>query len=298
MKRILALILALLMLTPTAFADTTPQMTYRLKGDKGKVGDVVKVVLSVEDAPKCVAYETTLTYDPEVLEPTGDYQKMYLKGLMVVNTEYEENGKKMVKIAAVAISDPLLEGTMDLLNISFKIIGMPEDPDGSVVDVYDYTFSQDDDALTPVSTLLLVPTHVRVTEGGTLTQPEETPAPEETEKEDKEQGGDWYFDGNQAIEYYPDSSDDSAQYEVEYEKDEEGNTTGVILYDPEDKTEVGRLEVEADEYGNLNVLDKNMEATGKKKGGSFSLWFLLPIGAAVLVAAGGVILAIKMKKKK
>ncbi len=293
MKRIVCLILALLMLTPTAFADTDPQMTYRLKAGEGKVGDVVKVVLSVENAPACVAYETTLTYDPAVLQPTGDYQKMYLNGLMVVNTEADVEGKKMVKVAAVAIKDPLMEGTMELLNISFKIIGMPEDPQGSVVDVYDYTFSQNDEKLTPVSSLLMVPARVRVAEGGSLTEP--APAPEkEEEKKEEGQGGDWYFDGDQAIEYYPDNSEESVQYDAEYEKDKDGNTTGVILYDKEDKNEVGRLEVEEDEYGNLKVTDKKME----EKDPSFSLWFLLPIGAAVLIAAGGVVLAIINKKKK
>lgn len=292
MKRILCLILAVLLLTPTAFADT-PQMTYRLTGGEGKVGDVVKVVLSVEDAPACVAYETALTYDPAVLQPTGDYQKMYLNGLMVVNTEAEINGKNMVKIAAVAINGNLLEGTMELLNISFKIIGMPEDDQGAKIDVYDYTFSKNDDALSPVETLLLVPSRVLVKEGGTLTEPEETP---ETEKEEGKSEGEWYFDGDQAIEYYPDGSKDSIQYDVEYEKDEEGKTTGVILYDKEDKNEVGRLEVDEDEYGNLKVTDQTMEE--KEKGFSFSLWYLIPIGAAVLIAIGSVILAIKFKKKK
>lgn len=296
MKRIVCLILALLMLTPTAFADT-PQMTYRLKGGEGKVGDVVKVVLSVEEAPACVAYETTLTYDPAVLQPTGDYQKMHLNGLMVVNTEADIEGKKMVKVAAVAVKGNLLEGTMDLLNISFKIIGTPEDAKGSLIDVYDYTFSQDDEKLTPVPTLLLVPARVRVAEGGTLTEP----APEKEEEKKEEQGGDWYFDGDQAIEYYPDNSEESVQYDAEYEKDKDGNTTGVILYDKEDKTEAGRLEVQEDEYGNLNVTDKQMndEDEGKKKDEepSFSLWYLIPIGAAVLIAVGGVILAIKTKKK-
>lgn len=296
MKRIVCLILALLMLTPTAFADT-PEMTYRLKGGEGKVGDVVKVVLSVEEAPACVAYETTLTYDPAVLQPTGDYQKMHLNGLMVVNTEADIEGKKMVKIAAVAVKGNLLEGTMDLLNVSFRIIGTPEDAQGSLIDVYDYTFSQDDEKLSPVSTLLLVPARVKVAEGGTLTEP----APEKEEEKKEEQGGDWYFDGDQAIEYYPDDSKESVQYDVEYEKDDKGNTTGVILYDKEDKTEAGRLEVEEDEYGNLNVTDQQMNEKdeGKKKEDpSFSLWYLLPIGAAVLIAVGGVIFAIKTRKKK
>ncbi len=293
MKRFVCLILALLMLTPTAFADT-PAMTYRLKGGEGKVGDVVKVVLSVENAPACVAYETTLTYDPAVLQPTGDYQKMYLNGLMVVNTDANIEGKKMIKVAAVAVKGNLLEGTMDLLNVSFRIIGMPKDPKGSIIDVYDYTFSQNDDDLSPVSNPLLVPAQVKVTEGGTLTEP----APEKEET----QGGDWYFDGDQAIEYYPDKSEESVQYDVEYEKDKEGNTTGVILYDKEDQSEAGRLEVEEDEYGNLTVTDKQMndEDEGKKKNEepSFSLWYLLPIGAAVLIAVGGVIFAIKAKKRK
>ncbi len=298
MKRIVCLILVLLMLTPTAFADTDPQMTYRLKGGEGKVGDVVKVVLSVENAPACVAYETTLTYDPAVLQPTGDYQKMYLSGLMVVNTEADIEGKKMIKVAAVAVKGNLMEGTMDLLNISFKIIGMPEDPQGSVIDVYDYTFSQDDEKLTSVDSLLMVPARVKVAEGGTLTEP----APEKEEEKKEEQGGDWYFDGNQAIEYYPDNSEESVQYDVEYEKDKDGNTTGVILYDKEDKTEAGRLEVQEDEYGNLTVTDKQMndgeEGMKKDEEPSFSLWYLLPIGAAVLIAVGGMIFAIKAKKRK
>lgn len=292
MKRILCLILALLMLTPTAFADTTPEMTYRLKGGQGKVGDEVKVILSVENAPACVAYDTTLTYDPAILEPTGDYQKMYLNGLLVVNTEAEVEGKKMIKIAAVAIKDHLLEGTMDLLNISFRVIGTPEDAQGTPVNVYDYTFSQDNEELSPVSSLVLVPARVKVLEGGSL--PENVPEKEEEKSED----GEWYFDGEQAIEYYPDSSEDSVQYDVEYEKDEEGKTTGVILYDTEDKTEVGRLEVKEDSYGNLLVTDKKMEKTNNKKGDGFSLWFLLPIGAAVLISAGGVFFAIKRVKAK
>lgn len=315
MKRMICLILALLMLTPTAFADTDPQMTYRLKGGEGKVGDVVKVVLSVENAPACVAYDTTLMYDPAVLQPTGDYQKMHLNGMMVVNTDADVEGKKMVKIAAVAVNGNLLEGTADLLNVSFKIIGMPEDSQGSLIDVYDYTFSKNDDDLTPVSTLLLVPARVKVVEGGTLTEP----APEKENEKKEEQGGDWTFVGDQAID-----SEGFTQYDAEYEKDKDGNTTGVILYDKEDKTEVGRLEVQEDEYGNLTVTDKQMnneeeeknekeeeeeekekeeeeeknEKENKKEEPSFPLWHLIPIGAAVLIAVGGVILAIKAKKKK
>lgn len=297
MKRILCIILAILMLTPTAFADT-PDMTYRIKGGEGKVGDVVKVVLEVEGAPACVAYETTLSYDPAVLQPTGDYQKMYLNGLMVVNTNADVDGKKMVKVAAVAVQGNLLEGNMELLNISFKIIGTPAEEQGSLIDVYDYTFSQNDEKMTPVPTLLLLPGRVKVVEKEAAAPdaaPEATPEtkPEKEEPKKDESSGDWYFDGDQAIEYFPDNSKDSVQYDVEYEKDEEGKTTGVILYDKEDKTEAGRLEVDEDEYGNLVVTDKQM-----KDEGGFSLWFLLPIGAAVLVAVGGVILAIKTKKSK
>ncbi|MBR2013058.1 MAG: hypothetical protein IJ995_02455 [Clostridia bacterium] len=295
MKRIICLILALLMLTPTAFADADPQMTYRLKGGEGKVGDVVKVVLSVENAPTCAAYDTTLMYDPAVLQPTGDYQKMYLNGMMAVNTEADVDGKKMIKIAATSVTKKgdLLEGTMDLLNVSFKIIGMPEDPKGSLIDVYDYTFSQNDDDLTPVPTLLLVPARVKVAEGGTLTEP----APEKEEEKKEDPKDEWTFVGDQAI-----SSQGLVQYDAEYEKDKEGNTIGVILYDKEDKTEAGRLEVQEDEYGNLTVTDKQMndEGEGKKKkeDSSFPLWALIPIGAAVLIAVGGVVLVIINKKKK
>lgn len=305
MKRIICLILALLMLTPTAFADTA-RMTYCVNGGEGKIGDVIKVVLSVEDAPACIAYETSLVYDPKVLQPTGDYQKMYLNGLLVVNTDAEIEGQKMIKIAAVAITGNLLEGTMDLLNVSFKIIGTPEDARGSLIEAKDFLFSNNDDNLSAVSSLIAVPARVKVLEGGASDTPDSAPETEEEPKE--EQGGDWYFDDDQAIEYYPDNSKDSTQYDVEYEKDEEGKTTGVILYDKEDKAEAGRLEVEEDEYGNLIVTDQQMKDEGKDQGAGegdgdgedtpFSPWYLIPIGAAVLIAAGGVVLAIKMKKKK
>ena len=67
----------------------------------------------------------------------------------------------------------------------------------------------------------------------------------------------------------------------------------MILFDNE-KNEVGKLEVTEDEYGNLDVQKEDL----KKEEKPFSPWFLLPIGAAVLIAIGGVVIAIIAKKKK
>ena len=295
MKRILCIILALLLLTPTAYAED-PQMIYRLNGEAGRVGDTVKLTLSVENAPAIATFETMITYDPKVLEPTGDYQKMKMNGLVVVNTEATHEGQKVIKVAAVKVLGTFIKGNMELLNISFKIIGEPTDPLGSLVDVADFSFGQDNDGLTQVASLLMQPARIIVIPTDTQEQPQEQPdenkKPETDTETDKKEDGEWFFAGDQAVEFFTDDADKSQQYTVEYEKDEEGKTTGVILYD-KDKEEAGRLDVTEDEYGNLTVTDEHL-----KENGGFSLWFLLPIGAAVLIAAGGVILAIKAKKTK
>lgn len=292
MKRILCIILALLLLCPTAYAED-PQMVYRLNGEPGKVGDIIKLTLSVENAPSIATFDTMITYDPEVLQPTGDYQKMEMNGLMAVNTDAIHEDQKVIKVAAVKVLGDFIKGNMSLLNISFKIIGESKDPQGSKVDVADFNFALDNEELSPVESLLLQPARILVAPSDAPTEePQEQPDENKTTETEKEDEGEWFFAGDQAVEFYPQDPDKSNQYTVEYEKDESGKTTGVILYDQEDKKEAGRLDVTEDEYGNLNVTEEHL------KGDGFSLWFLLPIGAAVLIAVGGVILAIKIKKNK
>ncbi len=323
MKRFLCILLAVLLLTPVAYADEE-KMAYKLTGESGEIGDIVKVVVSVENAPAIISYETTLLYDPAVLKPTGTYQKMNMGGMMVFNPKFASpvEGKGAIKVAAIGTTQAIMEGDLDLYNFTFEIIGKTTDEKGSLIEVYSHSFSQNDANLTKVPALTISPCRIGVpvmepeapdapsTDAPTTEEPEITPdtntgatddpitdAPADTTpevEEDKKPTGDWYIYEDQAVlvEKDEEGKDVFHQFQVEYEKDDEGKTTGVILYD-EDEKEAGKLTVDEDEYGNLTVIEQDM-----KKEGGFSMWFLLPIGAAVLIAIGGIILAIKSRKKK
>ena len=316
MKRILCILLALLLLAPAAYADGD-RMGYKLTAESGKVGDTVKVVVSVENAPAIISYESVFLYDPAVLKPTGTYQKMYMGGLMAFNPNFTSpvEGKGAVKVAAIGTTGAIMEGDLELYNFTFEIIGEAANEKGTLVEIHSHSFSRNDEELSKVPALSITPCRILVdtaevpdaptddpiTTGPSTEEPEEAPdtntdaadpAPEV--EEDKKPTGDWYIFEDQAIlaEKDEEGKDVLHQFTVEYEKDEEGNTTGVILYD-EEKNEAGKLTVNEDEYGNLTVTEQDMNDEG-----GFSTWFLLPIGAAVLVAVGGIILAVKTKKKK
>lgn len=321
MKKFLCILLAVLMLTPAAYADGE-KMAYKLTGGSGELGDTVKVVVSVENAPSIISYESIFLYDPAVLKPTGTYQKMHMGGLMAFNPNFKTpvEGKGAIKVAAFGTNKSIMEGDLELFNFTFEIIGKTADEKGSLVEVHTHSFSQNDENLSKVPALTITPCRIGVpvlepevpdapdapSTDDPVTEPEEdtpstdTPAGKpETEapatpevEEEKRPTGDWYIYEDQAVlvEKDEEGKDVFHQFTVEYEKDEEGKTTGVTLYDEEEK-EAGKLTVNEDEYGNLTVLEQDMN-----KGG-FSPWFLLPIGVAVLIAIGGVVLAVKNKKK-
>ena len=320
MKRIFsillaAILLATLLLAPAASADDA-KMAYKLTGGSGKIGDTVQVVVSVENAPAIISYETTLLYDPAVLKPTGTYQKMYMGGLMAFNPNFTSpvEGKGAIKVAAFGTTKAIMAGDLDLYNFTFEIIGGTADEKGTLVEIHSHSFSQNDENLSKVPALIVTPCRIGVVNLGledaptddpvtdvpSTEEPENTPdtntgATDTTPEvdEDKKPTGDWYIDPdtNQAIlvEKDEEGKDVLHQFTTEYEKDEEGKTTGVILYD-EEKKEAGKLNVNQDEYGNLTVIEQEIKEP-------FSMWFLLPIGVAVLIAIGGVILAVKSRKK-
>jgi hypothetical protein len=255
---------------------------------------------------------------------------MKMGGMMVYNTEFPTpvEGKGAIKIAVASTSKKsIISGDLDLFNITFEIIGGSTDEKGSLIEVYYHLFSQNDADLSRVPSLTVAPCRIQVpvikeeapetnppTETPDSDQPTQNPETNQPEtnapsdekgdanvptigatpeaEESKKPTGDWYIVEDQAVlvEKDEEGKDVFHQFTTEYEKDEEGNITGVILYDEEEK-EAGKLKVEEDEYGNITVLEQEM------KEGGFSPWFLLPIGAAVLIAIVGIVLAMKNKKK-
>jgi hypothetical protein len=158
-----------------------------------------------------------------------------------------------------------MEGDLELYNFSFEIIGDPADEKGSLVEIHSHSFSQDDENLSKVPALTITPCRILVktaetpdtntddpiTTGPSTEEPETTPDATPEVEEDKKPTGDWYIDpdSNQAIlaEKDEEGKDVLHQFTTEYEKDEEGNTTGIILYDePERAIEHARKATQID----------------------------------------------------
>ncbi|MBQ7034643.1 MAG: hypothetical protein IJN34_02780 [Clostridia bacterium] len=340
MKKIVAILLAILMLMPVAHADGE-NMTLRLSGASGKIGDTVTVTVSVENAPACASFQMVITYDSDALEISGPGKKLDVGGLFYLNPNTTQGDQKAIKATSAGIGKAALEGDMDLFSVDFKIIGKPADALASTVSVYSQTFSANDKNLTPIDSIIIPPCRITVVEEGQIEPPNpgnDTPAdggeeevppisdrpvsndapvtntpdaqPSTPGDDDNALSGDaeiapapnaptgdWFFQGEDVLHHFYTGED--TLYKGEYEKDEEGKITGVTLYD-EKKNELGSLKVEEDAEGNLTVLeqdlqtDKNDKDDGKDKGG-FSPWFLLPMGAAVLIAIAGIILYTKKK---
>ena len=131
MKRILCLILALLLLTPAAFADE--DLTFTMSSVSGKVGDTVAVVASVKNAPVCASYQVIFTYDDTVLEVVKG-ENVNSDGIFMINTDTSNGGKKAVN-ALAADADKVLEGDTDLFKVTFKIIGKPANEKGTLLEM-------------------------------------------------------------------------------------------------------------------------------------------------------------------
>ena len=163
MKKFLCILLAVLLLTPAAYADGE-KMAYKLTGGSGELGDTVKVVVSVENAPSIISYESVFLYDPAVLKPTGTYQKMHMGGLMAFNPNFKTpvEGKGAIKVAAFGTNKSIMEGDLELFNFTFEIIGKTADEKGTLVEVHTHSFSQNDENLSKVPALTITPCRIGV----------------------------------------------------------------------------------------------------------------------------------------
>lgn len=316
MKRILSFLIIALMLigTFTAYAEET--MVYSFAAESGKVGDTIKVTISVKHAPEIASYMTTLCYDPAVLKPTGKYQKMNMGGMMVVNTNapVEKEGFGAIRIACATTSKKsIISGDMDLLNLSFEIVGPCADEKGSLIEIVSHSFSLNDENLSKIPSLIVQPCRVQVaaeapapetpdapTPDAPETEPEQKPeesAPEEELPEEEKPTGDWYIDpdSNQAVHIDKNEAgqDVNEEFIVEFEKDEDGKTTGVILFD-EENNEIGKLDVEEDEYGNLTVLKQVFYTEGRP----WYFWVALGFGGLLVLAGIAALIYTTVSKKK
>ncbi len=356
MKRILCLILALLLLTPSVYADVTdlPTMTVTLSANAVKVGDTVRVTASVKDAPICASYHIIYSYDTAVLKPI-EGKNLYTGGLFTININPKDKGT----INTVAAdSKKVIEGNLPIFYTDFEVIGTPAEGSGTPLKFTKLEFYTSN--LEKVVNLRSEPCTIPIIGTGTTQPPEknenetenetetenkpelETPAdpdkplpgdpelidpapsapvtgtttpepensgsttgntpstevdveitpvmPEESEGEDPT--GDWEFNEEKQEVTLSDPDGDETTYTYEPIIDPETNQqSGVVLYD-KDGNEAGKLQVEKDENGKLQVLKQFLP----KADLSF-LYFLIPIALAVL-ACGGLVAFAVIKNKK
>ncbi|MBQ7090153.1 MAG: hypothetical protein IJN82_03465 [Clostridia bacterium] len=345
MKRILCLILALLMLVPTAYADVSelPPIIVSLSAGAVKVGDTVRVTTSVKDAPLCASYHIIYSYDTEVLKPV-EGKNLNTGGLFTTNINPTKKGT-INTVAADA--KKVIEGNLDLFYTDFEVIAAPKsgqttsleftylefytpqlellvnvrsepcaipvigapkpvEPENNTPEQPSEPETPEEPAPsdpipvpdTPVDTPVDDPVATPPAEDTVGGSTEETEEPEELptlpqDSEGKDPTGDWEFDEEkqEVTLTTPEGEDKTYTYQPIIDP-ETNQQSGVVIYD-EDGKEAGKLKVEKDESGKLNVLKEFIETAADPS----PLLFILPIALAVLIG-GGLVAFYVIKQKK
>lgn len=316
MKKFLCAVLTVLLLIPSAFA-VGEDMTFRLSGGSGKVGDTVTLVASVEKAPQTASFRVFLAYDESVLQPI-EGKKLDVKGMFTANVKAQHEGKPVVNVLSVDARQ-VFAGDMDLFSVSFKIIGAPGAGTSStpVEVVYEEFFDPGPTRFHPaiVSADIQVEAGVELPDdeiidpddpanGGDedtappAKEPEKTPEEDNTNtgsaappaEDSKKPTGSWLIEGDDV--YHVEENGETTHYKGEVTKDKDGNITQVDLTDDAEKP-AGSLTVDGQVGPVLNVVEQDLDP---HSGGNILLYVL--IGLAVLLAAGAAAAFILLKKKK
>jgi hypothetical protein len=237
---------------------------------------------------------------------------MNMGGMMVVNTNapVEKEGFGAIRIACATTSKKsIISGDMDLLNLSFEIVGPCADEKGSLIEVDYHSFSLNDDNLSKVPSLIVKPCRIQVNKADAPAKPapETPPATDQGTSEENQPAedekapvGDWIISPElgEAVLTEKDENGElkDTLYKIETETDEEGNITGIILFDENDN-EVGNLKVEENELGNITVLEQVLDNPNFKEPTPKDFWWLIPIGIALVIAGFGIFYALKLKKE-
>ena len=334
MKRLICLILALLLLAPAAYADVSelPTLKLNLSASATKVGDTVRVTVSVDNAPTCASYHIIYSYDTAVLKPVkGD--KLETGGLFTTNLNPKEKGT-ISTIAADA--KKVLEGKRNLFYTDFEVIAAPAEGTNTPLTVtYQEFYTPELERLVNVQinscTIPIIDPNAKdepapAPDGETPkdeTPKEETPkdeapkdeapkeeAPKEEPKEETPMDnlppqsdweaptGKWEIDEekNQATLVTPDGKNETYTYEEQV--DEETGESNLILFD-QDGNMAGGLQINKGEDEKITVLQQTFDVldTDKfSKNDSTLLYYLIPICAAA--AIGAVLLVIGLRKSK
>lgn len=186
MKRILCLLLALLLLTPAAYAAEGDMVFTMSSITDAEVGDTVTVTASVKNAPVCASFRVIFTYDDTVLKVESG-KKADAKGLFMINTKAEHEGEKAVN-ALSADATKALEGDMDLFTVKFKVIAETAGTEGTLLDVVYEEFYKSDDLTQIHPTVEPARIYIGDDQPGGAPAPdnggEETPAPDNGEGEE------------------------------------------------------------------------------------------------------------------
>ncbi len=137
MKRILCIILAVLLLIPSAYA-AGENMTLTISQVQGEVGDTVTITGQVTNAPACTSFRVILTYDSACLKITGGSIGPKIKG-GYINTTASFGGKKAIS-ALSADANKSFEGNVVLFTLTAEIVGTPASGDSTALTIAHYEF--------------------------------------------------------------------------------------------------------------------------------------------------------------
>ena len=137
MKRILCIILAVLLLIPSAYA-AGENMSLTISQVQGEVGDTVTITGQVTNAPACTSFRVILTYDSACLKITGGSIGPKVKG-GYINTAASFGGKKAIS-ALSADATKSFEGDVVLFTLTAEIVGTPASGDSTALAIAHYEF--------------------------------------------------------------------------------------------------------------------------------------------------------------
>ncbi len=334
---VLALMMLIMMVPSALAAEDKVLFRLKGPEGACKVGETITVVGRSESAPACASFKITITYDTKVLQPLGGKIDSSVKGLSIVNHEAKyENQPAVIALAADSaksfegITDLFTvqfkvigqekDAKGSLLNVAYqeffntelKQLGAtimpcriitegsgsssesgnggeairPNDPDPEQPDEKDPESGKEDTN---------EPSKPSGDTESENKKPDKNEGQETDKDEDKKPEGDWIITDDELA--YIDEDGNESYYKPEYEKDEDGNITGIIIYDDEGNKK-GELSVEQNEDGTLNVIEQELIAEDGENTPGAPLWIWLVIGGAVVLAGGVVALIILLSKKK
>ncbi len=257
MKRIICLILALLLLCPTAFAAGDLKLI--LTAPEAEVGETVTVTVEAKGAPVTCSYKVVLTYDDTVLKPKK-IKNADSSGIFMDNIKATYEGKPAVNALSVDASKAF-EGDCKLFTATFELLKEPAEASGTPITVaYTEFYDYDLKALTPdiESCSIKVPSKNAETTPETDTPAvNDTPDTEEKPAEDKKPTGDWEIDEEKGEITHTKEDGTKEEYKGEISYDKEDKPSKIELTDKDGKP-AGSLTVTEKEDGSIQVEEQEL----------------------------------------